>query len=147
MATESARPSRHRNLWQLPTLLLGIGSLVAVWYARPYLRPTPAQRYERDLVQLRQTLEKAVPDVAAVQPLLRRVESVPAPERLAAQAHFLRGSGYVVLAEAATDPKEAGEYWKMAREHLDAATPAGGPPGGQPRVGPPPRHGPAATPA
>src|SRR5262245_8758293 len=106
MAMDSARTATH-NLWQLPTLLIGIAALVGVWHARPYLRPTPAQRCERDLVQLRQVLEKAAPEVGSVRSVLRQVEGAPAPEPLATQARFLRGSAYVVIAESEADPRQA----------------------------------------
>src|SRR5262245_4132513 len=118
MATDSAR-SGTQNLWQLPTLLIGIAALMGVWYARPYLRPTAAQRYERDLVQLRQLLEKAAPEPSSVRSLLGQVEGTRAPEQFAAQARFLRGSAHVVLAESAADRKEARDNWTLAREHLE----------------------------
>jgi tetratricopeptide (TPR) repeat protein len=122
MATESASRT-GRQLWQLPTFLIGIAALFAVWQARPYLRPTAAERYARDLNQLRQHLEKAGPDAAAVQSLLRRIESTPAPVPLVAQARFLTGSAYVALGEAGGSPEDVATRWKAAREYLESVAP------------------------
>jgi len=119
MAKESAS-RMGRQLWQLPTFLMGIAALIAVWQARPYLRPTPAERYARDLNQLRQHLEKGAPDAAAVQTLLRRIESIPAPAPLVSQARFLTGSAYVALGEAGGPAEDVATRWKAAREYLES---------------------------
>jgi tetratricopeptide (TPR) repeat protein len=122
MAMESASRT-GRQLWQLPTFLIGIAALFAVWHARPYLRPTPAERYARDLNQLRQHLEKTGPDAAAVQSLLRRIEATPAPASLVAQARFLTGSAYVALGEAGGPTEDVATRWKAAREYLESIAP------------------------
>jgi tetratricopeptide (TPR) repeat protein len=127
MATESAPASR--NLWQLPTFLLGIAALVGVWYGRPYWQQTPAQRYERDLNSLRQALEKSPLDIGQVQTLLRKVHGVDPPANQERQAAFVIGSAIAAVAEATAGPDEADEQWKTARKLLERAQELGLPDG------------------
>ena len=119
MATDSAPPSR--NLWQLPTFLMGIAALAGVWYGRPYWQQTPAQRYESDLTSLRQALEKVPVDAGQVQSLLRKVHGVEPPASLKKQAPYVIGSALVVIAESTSNPEEAQEQWKAARKLLETA--------------------------
>ncbi len=107
---DTAPPSR--SLWQIPTFLVGIISLVAVWFARPYWQQTPAQRYEQDLAGLRQLLDKNPVDVTQVQTLLRKVHGIDPPASLEKQAAYVIGSAIVVVAEATASPEDAAEQWK-----------------------------------
>lgn len=125
MATESAPPSR--NLWQLPVFLLGIAALAAVWFGRPYWNLTPAQRYERDLTELKQTLDKVPVDASQVQSLLRKVQSTAPPPHLSKQLPYIVGSATVIIAEATASPEEADEQWWAARKLLEEAEKTGVP--------------------
>lgn len=119
MATESAPPSR--NLWQLPVFLLGIAALAAVWFGRPYWHLTAAQRYERDVAELKQTLDKVPVDPSHVQALLRKIQSSDPPPQLAKQMSYVVGSATVIIAEATASPEEAADLWKKARQKLEEA--------------------------
>ncbi len=119
MATDSAPTSR--NLWQLPVFLLGIAALVAVWFGRSYWHLTPAQRYERDLTELKQTLDRVPVDPTQVQSLLRKVQGIDPPPHLAKQVPYVIGSATVVIAEATASPEEAAEQWNTARKLLEDA--------------------------
>jgi tetratricopeptide (TPR) repeat protein len=110
-----------RQLWQVPTFLLGAAALAAVWFGKPYLLPSTEQIYERDLTSLRQALDKSPVDAAQVQTLLRKVHGIEPPPRLKKDAMYVVGSAIVILAETSTIPEEAAEQWRMARELLEAA--------------------------
>ena len=122
MATESA-PMRSRsaqNLWQLPMFLLGIASLIGVWYARPYLQPSPVQRYERDLSALRQVLEKSPYDRKQLEPLLKKIEGASSDHSINGSVAFLLGSVQVNLAETSENEEEAKKAWLAARQYFDS---------------------------
>jgi hypothetical protein len=119
MATDPAPASR--NLWQLPTFLLGAAALVAVWYGRPYWQQSPAQRYERDLAALREALDKSPVDAPKVQELLRKVHGVEPPPHLEKAAPYVIGSALAVSAEVAATPDEADEQLRAARRLLEQA--------------------------
>ena len=123
MATESA--PRSRNLWQLPVFLLGAAALAGVWFGRPYWHLTAAQRYERDLTELKQTLDKVPVDPSQVQSLLRKVQGGETPPHLKKQLPYVIGSATVIIAEATSSPEEAAELWKTARKTLEQAESAG----------------------
>lgn len=119
MAMEAA--SRSRSLWQVPTFLIGIAALVAVWYGRSYWQPTAAQRYERDLIALRQTLDKNPIDSTQVLTLLRKLQSQEPPPHLDKQVPYVIGSALVIQAESAERAEEAAEAWKASRKLLEQA--------------------------
>jgi TolA-binding protein len=120
MATDTAPTSR--NIWQLPTFLVGIAALVAVWYGRPYLHLTPAEQYQRDLAALRQALDKNPVDLTFVQAQLRKVQGVDPPPQSEKLVAYLIGSALVATAELAVTPEEAVEQWKSARKLLETAS-------------------------
>jgi tetratricopeptide (TPR) repeat protein len=132
MATESAPPSR--NLWQLPVFLLGIATLAAIWFGRPYWHLTAAQRYERDLAELKQTLDKVPVDPTQVQALMRKVQGVDPPPHLARQMPYVIGSATLIIAEATASPEEAAELWQTARIKLEEAEQSGIPESDRPRL-------------
>ena len=123
MATDAASPSR--NLWQVPTFLVGIAALIAVWHARPYLHQTPAQIYEQDFSALRQALDKNQVDAVQVQTLLHKVNGVEPPPDLEKSAPYVIGSAIAVMAELVSSPEEAAELWKTARKLLETAAEKG----------------------
>lgn len=125
MATDSARTSR--NLWQLPVFLLGLAALAGVWFARPYWHLTPAQRYERDLAELKQTLDKVPVDASQVQTLLRKVQASDPPPQVAKQVPYVVGSATLAIAEATASTEDATELFTSARKMLEEAEKLGVP--------------------
>jgi tetratricopeptide (TPR) repeat protein len=125
MATDSAGGSRA--LWQAPIFLVGVAALVAVWYSRPYWQQSPAQRFERDLGALRQTLDKSPVDAAQVLALLRKVQGVEPPAHLASLAPYVVGSATLIQAENLAAPEEIAEQFKLARKLLEQAAEIGVP--------------------
>jgi len=119
MAMEPA--SSSRNLWQIPTFLVGALALISVWYGRSYWQPTPAQRFERDLTALRQVLDKVPVDLVQAQTLTRKVHGVDPPPHLYKEAPYIVGSALVAIAESSSIPDEAAEQWKAARKLLESA--------------------------
>ena len=74
MATDpAARPDYARRLWQLPTFLVGLACLWAVWQRGDRLRPSLADRYDRALQALRPAVDRSPPDVDQVQAALRKL--------------------------------------------------------------------------
>jgi hypothetical protein len=122
MATDpAARPEYARRLWQLPTFLVGLAALGAVWQAGDRLRPTVADRYERAIEALRPAVDRWPADPDQVQAALRRVPSEEPPAHLVPVVRYLTGSAYVALAESTTAQTEADEWWALARQDLEAA--------------------------
>jgi hypothetical protein len=123
MSTESVPMSSRtaRNLWQIPTFLIGIAALFGVWYARPYLQPSAAQRFQKDLNAIRQVLEKTPQDRKQLLSLLHRIDSPNAPRELLGQTQFLLGSVHINLAETSENESEATDHWQAARMYLEAA--------------------------
>jgi hypothetical protein len=122
MATESARASSTQNLWQVPVFLLGIASLVGVWYARPYLQASPNQRFERDLVTLRQLLEKTPYDRKQLLPTLQKVEATLQGRTIDEATAFSLGTAYVNLAETAIQEEDAKRSWESAKKYLESVS-------------------------
>ena len=121
MATESA-PNRDytRRLWQLPTFLVGLAAIWALWHSGDRLRPSLADRYERAIQALRPAVDRSPPDVDQVQAALRKVPKEDPPANLAAKVRFLTGSAYVALAEATTSSAESADWWTQARRDLES---------------------------
>jgi len=116
MATEQAPP---RRLWQLPTFLVGLGSLVALWHHGDRIRPSLSERYEKALMVLRPAVDRWPPDPDQVQGALRKLPDADPPADLEPRVKYLKGSAYVALAEASTSPTEAVEYWALALRNLE----------------------------
>jgi len=121
MATESA-PNRDytRRLWQLPTFLVGLAAMWALWHSGDRLRPSLADRYERAMQALRPAVDRSPPDVDQVQAALRKVPKEDPPANLAAKVRFLTGSAYVALAEATTSSAESADWWTQAQRDLES---------------------------
>ena len=112
-----------RQLWQIPTLLLGLLTLSGVWLARP-LWPPQADNGGRVLLDLRQ----AVMDRNLNQAVTLSEEALQCAEQnphLAGEAHFLVGSLQVLLAEQTS--AESPQQWQKARELLEQAQTQGVP--------------------
>ncbi|WP_157369812.1 tetratricopeptide repeat protein [Zavarzinella formosa] len=109
-----------RSLWQLPAFLLGLAALFGLWNHGDKLRPSVTERYQRALEILRASLERWPPDVDQLQAALRRLPKQEVPPEFADRAHFFTGSAYVALAESTTSSAEAAEWWRLAKDHLEA---------------------------
>ena len=120
MATDPAPPAPPRRLWQLPTFLVGLAALVALWNYGPRLRPSVADRFDRAVQALRPAVDRWPPDVDQVQAALRKLPPGDPPPEKAAQVRYLTGSAYVALAEAAPASPEAAEWWALALRDLEA---------------------------
>ncbi len=118
MATEQAPP---RRLWQLPTFLVGVAALVALWHYGDRIRPSLSERYERAMLVLRPAVDRWPPDPDQVQAAIRKLPDSDPPAELAPKVKYLKGSAYVALAEASTSPSEAAEYWPLALRNLEEA--------------------------
>jgi tetratricopeptide (TPR) repeat protein len=119
MATDPAPP---RRLWQFPTFLLGIAALWAMWTYGHRLRPSVADRFDRAVSALRPPLDRWPPDIDLVQAALRKLPEGDPPADKANAVHYLVGSAYVALAEAAGSDADAAESWVLAKTHLEAVT-------------------------
>jgi tetratricopeptide (TPR) repeat protein len=110
-----------RQLWQVPTFVLGVLALAAVCAARPlWHQPGPCCDPPA-LDELRQLLKQ--PDFDADKALKLGAEAVQGartpPARAAAD--FLLGSAYVALAERPGPAKDKDQQWREARNHLEQA--------------------------
>jgi tetratricopeptide (TPR) repeat protein len=116
MAKQATNP-----LWQVPVFLAGVLALVGVWYGRTSWRGTEAEHLARTLLQARQFLSQAPPDLDRTLELAVRVldRGGPYPD-LAGQAHFLIGSGHARRTEMLVGPLAAEEQ-RLAREHFEQA--------------------------
>lgn len=129
MSTETALAMGQRNprrlrglrhLWQVPTFVVGVLSLVAVALLRP-LWSDGGQPLERDLAAARQSLEQAKPEPARARTFAERALSRAEPEsRQAGDGHYLLGSALLLLAEQ-TPPGTGAVLWQQARTHLEQA--------------------------
>ncbi len=121
MATDPAvsRDRTHR-LWQVPTFLVGLAGLFALWHSGERLRPSVPEQYRRALVTLRPAVDRWPPDVDRIQAALRRMPKADPPADLAIPVKYALGSAYVALAEATTSSAEATEFWALALKHLEA---------------------------
>lgn len=131
MATIPAPASwTPRQLWQVPTFLLGLGALAALLVTRP-LWHTPAAVARSRLDHARRLLQRADADsnrvIAQAQAYLD--QAGPDADR-AGEAHFLIGSALVRIARAASE-KAAPTVWQQARESLERAEALGVPEGDQ----------------
>ena len=120
MATDPAPSAPPRRLWQLPTFLLGLAALVALYHAGQRLRPSVADRFDRAIIALRPAVDRWPPDVDQVEAALRKFPDSEPPTNKATQVRYLTGSAYVALAEAKPSEAEAAEWWARALRDLEA---------------------------
>jgi len=117
--SDQPRPSRVRNLWQLPMFVIGVAALVAVWQLRPYWHADPAHQYHRDLAVLRSILEQDRPDLNAASSVASRVVAgLEQFEERRSEAAFLLGSYYLFKAQSLGDDAPP-EQWRLARDYLE----------------------------
>jgi hypothetical protein len=120
-----------RQLWQVPTFLLGLLALAGVWVARPLWQTTPCRDEDRTLAAVRRHLNERDFDraVADGEQALAQAHG-PAHH---GEAHFLLGSAHVGLAEKAAPP-DGRDSWRRARYHLEQAEALGVPEADAPRL-------------
>ncbi len=112
-AAGSPEPTRRR-LWQVPTFLLGLTTLLTLWAARPLWYDPEARRVERELARARELLDR--PDIDRDEVLELATDVLDRRERFpqrAGEAHFLIGTAYLREAEQGN-----GEAWEQARAEL-----------------------------
>lgn len=117
---------RWRQLWQVPTFLLGLTALIGTVLARPYLQQMWATG-DRELEQARQILKKPDGNPKKVIELIERFLANPNhnPAR-EGEGWFLQGSARIQLAQRATD-SNPDSLWKQAKEELGKAKKMGVP--------------------
>ncbi len=121
MDTASASSSQ-RNLWQVPLFLLGVGAVLLIVFAGEKLRPSPTDRFNRQVNALRLAYEKNPPSLSAIQSALRGMPVGEPPAPIASRVYFHLGCAYVVLAEE-SPATERGEWWSLARQRFEKVTP------------------------
>ncbi len=129
MATDTAarpeaikyRPDPTRNIWQVPTFLLGAAVFVGAWQGwLPLGTPDPTADFSRELVALRAAYEKVTPDRDELKELLARVAGgVDSFPEYSTTTHFALGCGYVRLAELTPSAEEARNHWLLAKQHFE----------------------------
>jgi tetratricopeptide (TPR) repeat protein len=113
----AARPPL-RQLWQVPTFLLGLAALAAVCAARPPWHLACPDHTDPASVELRELLKQ--PDFDRDRALKLGAEAVhnARTPATASEAHFLLGSVYVALAER-LGPGKGHDEWREARANLE----------------------------
>jgi hypothetical protein len=123
MAMDSAPPrDRTRRLWQVPTFLVGLAALVALWHSGDRLRPSIPEQYKRALLALKPAADRSPADVDQINSALRRLPSADPPPELLTLTRYLVGSAHVALAEANPGGPEAADHWATARKNLEPAS-------------------------
>lgn len=132
--SSSATRPRLRDLWQVPTFILGVLALTGACVGHPLWRAGHLRCLERNLHAAQQTLERpdaTAPDVLEhVESLLASAERHP---QHAARAHFLVGAAYLRQAAKLSAP-HAVDLYRKARSHLEHAQRLGVPDADQPRL-------------
>src|SRR5262245_41858002 len=101
----SPRPP-SRVIWPWPMFLIGVAAVLAVWYVRPLLKPTPANRVQRDLTELRKLVDRGPVDTDRALSLGQRIlENADRFPQFVGEAQFLLGC--VHLRKASEMPAEA----------------------------------------
>lgn len=134
MATDSARTTAPRHLWQVPVFFLGVAALVAVLLLRPRLGPDTLVAAEHQLRDARKALELTPPDpAAAVQRGLHVIALTDRYPQLAGPAHFVVGSARLKLGDDPSAADPARERLQ-ARQHLEQAEQHGVPDEDKPKL-------------
>ena len=107
---------RRRNYWQLPLFVLGVTAAIAAWRAFPPKPDNPTESFQKDLIALKQAVDRKPVEPEPLAAASRKVEAAfeqfPAESN---QSHFLLGSAHAFLAEIGT---EAAEHWKQSAGHF-----------------------------
>jgi hypothetical protein len=121
------------QLWQVPTFLLGLLAFAAACVAHPPWHAVHPSYHDPALDDLRELLKR--PDFDGDRALKLGAEAVhqagtPAES---AEARYLLGSAYIVLAERA-GPGKGQDHWRAARANLEQARALGIPDDDRPRL-------------
>lgn len=121
------RPATAQVLWQAPVFVLGVTTLLGIWFARPLWPDSPGRAIDRDLSAARQILSRLDGDAEQAVRLAHRALEACAhfPDR-AGEAQLLLGTAHLRLAER-TDALRAREEWLQARQYLEQADASGVP--------------------
>lgn len=112
--------SSWRTLWQVPTFLLGLAALCAVWLVRPLWYDPEAWDFKRHLRQARESLEQTNPDPEIVLILEQTLHSLHRFPSREGEVHFLLGSALSRQAKQLQGGR-AEQVWREARAHLEKA--------------------------
>ena len=116
----SAPPAPVRQLWQVPTFLLGLAALATFFLARPLWR-TPLAQGRSQLAEARRLLQRPDGDPYRAAALARSyLDRLGLDAEGAGEAYFLLGGALLRIARAAPGDKPAPE-WAQARENLEKA--------------------------
>ncbi len=112
-ATTSSVPPR-RQIWQLPTFVLGVAAVIAVFKFFPPQPTDPKQALQREISTLRAAIAKRPVDANAIRTATRALSSSADrhPEE-APTIHFLLGSAHQTIAESIS-AEHAAEEWAKA---------------------------------
>jgi tetratricopeptide (TPR) repeat protein len=130
MATDPARSTASRHLWQVPVFLLGAAAVAAVLILRPHIGADTLSAAERQLHDARQALDKD--PTAAVQRGLRVIALTDRFPQLAGEAHFVVGSARLKLSDDAG--ADTVRERLQARLHLEQADKHGVPEADRPKL-------------
>jgi hypothetical protein len=121
-------------MWQVPTFLIGLAALALVAAAGPLMPAATDNKLERDLVAIREALEKpGVPADDIVGLAESSIGHTSQQPELAGTAHFLLGTIWLRKAEAKAADKSRDEREKAAM-HLELAALRGVPEDDRPRL-------------
>jgi tetratricopeptide (TPR) repeat protein len=116
-ATPSSSAPFARQLWQVPTFLLGVGALTAFFLVRSTWS-SPDARAESRLNQARRLWRKSDPDLAKVLSLVQQyLEHAGTAGPRSAEAQLLWGSTLARMARK-TSGEDALVHWREAHQHL-----------------------------
>jgi hypothetical protein len=109
-----------RQLWQVPTFLLGLLAIAAVCAVRPPWHMSHGPADPPALAELRELLKQTDFDRDRALKLGAEAVHGAGTPAASAEAHFLLGSVYAVLADQA-GPGKASDQWREARANLEQA--------------------------
>jgi tetratricopeptide (TPR) repeat protein len=120
-AATNHRDWRFRDLWQVPTLLLGIAAAVTVYQLRPSLRSQGPSPDERQLALAQRLIEPPGTDAARALVLAQELLVRDClPNGCRGEVRFVLGSACFFLAKRAR-PEDAKTLWNKARQNLESA--------------------------
>jgi tetratricopeptide (TPR) repeat protein len=109
-----------RRLWQVPAFCLGLLAWLGVWLAQHQRQDGRGDSVAHDLRAARKALAPPRQDPERALGLLQDILTRAAGSRAQqAEAHFLAGSSYLLLAGTAPDAAE--QRWRQARVQLEEA--------------------------
>jgi hypothetical protein len=120
-------------VWPWPALFLGIAAVVAVWYARPYIRPKPGDRVQRDLNEMRKLADRPAEFDRALSLGNRILENADRFPQFVGEANYLVGCVHLRKA-ADLAPGVDGDELRAAVAAFEKAEVGGVPDADQPKL-------------